>query len=99
MISPVTPPQSPLQELIHGPLPTARTVRPANGDVVYGICSLGDGGRVLDKFGFATLDCRPGTRPGLTRLPLECWHDRLRTDTPPSLRVGNSASRIGCGGR
>ncbi|WP_327096018.1 hypothetical protein OIE68_39700 [Nocardia vinacea] len=69
MISPVTPPQSPLQELIHGPLPTARTVRPANGDVVYGICSLGDGGRVLDKFGFATLDCRPGTRPGLTRLP------------------------------
>ncbi|MEV6336573.1 hypothetical protein AB0M12_17860 [Nocardia vinacea] len=68
MIAPVIPPQAPLQELIHGPLPESRTVRPADGDVVYGICTLGDGGRVLDKLGFAALDWRPGTRLELTCL-------------------------------
>ncbi|WP_433621040.1 hypothetical protein [Nocardia sp. CA-120079] len=68
MIAPVIPPQSPLQELIHGPLPERQTVRPADGDVVYGICTLGDGGRVLDKLGFAALDWRPGTCLELTRL-------------------------------
>ncbi|MEV2221759.1 hypothetical protein AB0E01_18020 [Nocardia vinacea] len=55
MIAPVIPPQSPLQELIHGALPTTPTVRPADGDVVYGICTVGDGGRILDKLGFAAL--------------------------------------------
>ncbi|MEV4241263.1 MULTISPECIES: hypothetical protein [unclassified Nocardia] len=68
MIAAVIPPHSPLQELIHGHLPTSRTVRPADGDVVYGICTLGDGGRVLDKLGFAALDWRPGTRLELTCL-------------------------------
>lgn len=62
MIAPVIPPQAPLQELIHGPLPESRTVRPADGDAVYGICTVGDGGRVLDKLGFAVLDWRAGTR-------------------------------------
>ncbi|MFE9324326.1 hypothetical protein ACIHDR_10850 [Nocardia sp. NPDC052278] len=68
MIAPVIPPQSPLQELIHGPLATVQAVRPADGDVVYGICTVGDGGRVLDKPGFAALDWRAGTRLELTRL-------------------------------
>ncbi|WP_329408245.1 hypothetical protein OG563_38590 [Nocardia vinacea] len=68
MIAPVIPPQSSLQELIHGPLPESPMVRPADGDVVYGICTVGDGGRVLDKLGFAALDWRPGARLELTRL-------------------------------
>jgi hypothetical protein len=62
MIAPVIPPQSPLQELVHGPLVTNRAVRPADGDLVYGLCSVGDGGRILDKITFTALDWRPGMR-------------------------------------
>ncbi|MGQ4619565.1 hypothetical protein [Nocardia sp. R7R-8] len=62
MIAPVIPPQSPLQELVHGPLVTIRVVRPADDDLAYGICSVGDGGRILDKMTFTALDWRPGMR-------------------------------------
>jgi hypothetical protein len=55
VIAPVIPPQSPLQELVHGPLVTNRVVRPADGAVVYGLCCVGDGGRILDKFTFTSL--------------------------------------------
>ncbi|MBF6224241.1 hypothetical protein IU470_03790 [Nocardia abscessus] len=54
------PAQFPLQELIHGPQVTNRVVRPADGDVVYGLCTVGDGGRVLDKITFR----RPGLAAG-----------------------------------
>lgn len=66
MIAPVIPPQSPLQELVHGPLVTNRVVRPADDDLVYGLCSVGDGGRILDKITFTALDWRPGMRLELT---------------------------------
>jgi hypothetical protein len=68
VIAPVIPPQSPLQELIYGPHVTNRMVRTADGDLVYGLCTVGDGGRVLDKHTVAALDWRPGTRLELTRL-------------------------------
>ncbi|MFF0532789.1 hypothetical protein ACFYT3_31000 [Nocardia amikacinitolerans] len=68
MIAPVIPPQSSLQELVHGPLVTNRLVRPADDDLAYGICSVGDGGRILDKVIFAALDWRPGIRLDLSCL-------------------------------
>ncbi|MBF6260012.1 hypothetical protein IU468_27450 [Nocardia farcinica] len=68
MIAPVIPPQSSLQELVHGPLVTNRLVRPADDDLAYGICSVGDGGRILDKIIFAALDWRPGIRLDLSCL-------------------------------
>ncbi|WP_454199322.1 hypothetical protein [Nocardia sp. Marseille-Q1738] len=40
---------------------TTPTVRPADGDVVYGICTVGDGSRVLDKIIVTVLDWRLGT--------------------------------------
>ncbi|MFF7942874.1 hypothetical protein ACFZC5_24420 [Nocardia gamkensis] len=67
MIAPVIPPQSPLQELIYGPQVTNRVVRTPDGDVVYGLCTVGDGGRVLDKHTVTGLDWRPGSRQELTR--------------------------------
>ncbi|MGK8489645.1 hypothetical protein [Nocardia asiatica] len=66
MIAPVIPPQSPLQELVHGPLVTNRVVRTADDDLVCGLCSVGDGGRILDKITFTALDWRPGMRLELT---------------------------------
>ncbi|MGY1898312.1 hypothetical protein [Nocardia gipuzkoensis] len=68
MIAPVIPPQSRLQELVHGPLVTNRVVRPADDDLVYGLCCVGDGGRILDKHAFAALGWRPGMRLELTCL-------------------------------
>jgi hypothetical protein len=68
VIAPVIPPQSPLQELVHGPLVTNRVVRPADDDLVYGLCCVGDGGRILDKITFTALDWRPGMRLELTCL-------------------------------
>ncbi|MEV4233574.1 hypothetical protein AB0J47_00140 [Nocardia sp. NPDC049737] len=88
MIAPVIPPQSPLQELIHGPLPTTPTVRPADGDVVYGICTVGDGGRVLDKLGFAALGWRPGTRLELTRLDAGVLLARPALDGQTTIAAG-----------
>ncbi|WP_051174955.1 hypothetical protein [Nocardia exalbida] len=68
MIAPVIPPQSSLQELIYGPQVTNRAVRPADDDLVYGLCSVGDGGRILDKITFTALGWRPGMRLELTCL-------------------------------
>jgi len=49
MIVPVIPPQSPLQELIHGPVAAPPLVRTANPEIVYGICTLGESGCLLDR--------------------------------------------------
>ncbi|MEV2226860.1 hypothetical protein AB0E01_44560 [Nocardia vinacea] len=46
---------------------TTRFVSPT-GDVVYGMCTVGEAGRVLDKHAFATLGWRPGARLELTCL-------------------------------
>ncbi|WP_406274572.1 hypothetical protein OH799_01435 [Nocardia sp. NBC_00881] len=68
MIAPVVPPLSPLQELIHGPQATTHAVRTADGDVVYGMCMVGESGRILDKTSFAALGWGPGMRLELTLL-------------------------------
>lgn len=48
MITPIVPPTSPLQELLHGPA-SAPQVRTADPDTVYGLCTLDVAGRVVDK--------------------------------------------------
>ncbi|WP_410874811.1 hypothetical protein [Nocardia sp. A7] len=62
MIAPVIPPQSTLQELVHGPLAATRSIGPADDNLVIGTCTVGDGGRILDKITFAALDLSRGTR-------------------------------------
>ena len=50
MIPPLIIPQAPLEELIHGPLPTPRQpVRIADGDIVYDVSTVGEAGRVPDR--------------------------------------------------
>lgn len=68
MIVPVIPPQSSLQELIHGPAAAPPLVRTANPEIVYGICTLGESGRVLDRHIYQVLAWEPGTRLSLTYL-------------------------------
>lgn len=62
MIAPIVPPQAPLQELLHGSLTPPVPVRTADGDIVYGMSTVGDGGRVLDRQLIARLGWLPGTR-------------------------------------
>ena len=68
MIAPVIPPQSTLQGLIHGPLASTRAIGPVDDNLVIGVCTVGDGGRVLDKIAFTALDLSSGTRIDLTCL-------------------------------
>ncbi|WP_280453608.1 hypothetical protein [Nocardia brasiliensis] len=62
MIPALVPPQGQLQELVHGPVPTDQIVRVADGDLVYGVSSVGDGGRIADKHLLSALGCRPSIR-------------------------------------
>ncbi len=66
MIPPVVPPQSPLQELIHGPRLDRPTLPSADKDLLYGMSTVGDGGRVVDRFVMAGLGWTPGTRLDVT---------------------------------
>jgi hypothetical protein len=60
VIAPVIPPQPPLQELVHVPAVTNRVVRPADDDLVYGLCSVGTEAGSPDAITFTALDWRPG---------------------------------------
>ncbi|MFX0581069.1 hypothetical protein [Nocardia nepalensis] len=63
MIPPLIPPQAPLEELIHGPLPTPEPpIRVPDADAVYGMSTVGDGGRVSDRHVLGSLGWIPGTR-------------------------------------
>ena len=62
MIPALIPPQAPLDQLVHGSAPVAPAHRVADGDVVYGICTVGEAGRILDHHLFAALGWAPGTR-------------------------------------
>jgi hypothetical protein len=63
MIPPLIPPQAPLDELIHGPLPgPPQPHLIADGDILYGVSTLGEAGRVLDRYVLKALDWLPGTR-------------------------------------
>ncbi|WP_109526753.1 MULTISPECIES: hypothetical protein [Nocardia] len=68
MIAPVIPPRSPLQELVSGPQVTNRSVRPRNVHVQYGLCTVGAGGRIVDRSVFGALGRQPGIRLELTHL-------------------------------
>ncbi|WP_433664765.1 hypothetical protein ACQPW1_23010 [Nocardia sp. CA-128927] len=48
--------------MIHGPVPTDQIVRVADGDLVYGVSSVSDGGRIADKHLLSALGCRPSIR-------------------------------------
>ncbi|BDT85631.1 hypothetical protein FMUAM8_13950 [Nocardia cyriacigeorgica] len=63
MIPPLIPPQAPLEQLIRGPLPKAPGPAPIpHDDVLYGISTVGEAGRVLDRYVITALDWLPGTR-------------------------------------
>ncbi|MGV9678842.1 hypothetical protein ACWDSJ_26465 [Nocardia sp. NPDC003482] len=67
MIAPVVPPQAPLQQLIHGTMPTPAVVATRDDDVVYGLSTVGQGGRVVDRRMFARLGWHPGERVRIDR--------------------------------
>ncbi|WP_280457972.1 hypothetical protein [Nocardia carnea] len=62
MIPALIPPQAPLDQLVHGSAPVAPVHRVADGDVVYGVCTVGEAGRILDRHLFAALGWAPATR-------------------------------------
>ncbi|MGW6729633.1 hypothetical protein ACWF9G_27345 [Nocardia sp. NPDC055029] len=72
MIEPVIPPQSSLQERLHGPLPVSVIPRTADPEIVYGIAVVNHAGRVADHAVFSALGWSPGTR-----LTVSCPEDRL----------------------
>lgn len=61
MITPIVPPQAPLQELINGPIAYPVPVRGAKDDLVYGMSTVGEAGRILDRQIFRKLTWNPGT--------------------------------------
>lgn len=60
---PLVPPTGSLEELIHGLGPTASPApeRVADDELVYGVCTVGQAGRVLDRHLFTALGWAPGT--------------------------------------
>lgn len=72
MIEPVIPPQTSLQERLHGPLPVSAIPRTADPDIVYGIAVVNHAGRVADHAVFSALCWSAGTR-----LTVSCPEDRL----------------------
>ncbi|WP_063056494.1 hypothetical protein [Nocardia salmonicida] len=72
MIEPVIPPQTALQERIHGPLPVSAIPRTADPQIIYGIAVMSHAGRVADRPVFLALGWSPGTR-----LTVSCPEERL----------------------
>ncbi|MFD6157279.1 hypothetical protein ACFWF7_21660 [Nocardia sp. NPDC060256] len=71
LIPPAIPPLTPVDELIE----TLRTApplvaEPIDHDIIYGMCTVGDGGRIHDKHLLATLGWIVGTR-----LDIRCHPD------------------------
>ncbi|MDN2495935.1 hypothetical protein FHY52_04375 [Nocardia nova] len=68
MIAPVIPPQTPLQQLIHGTHTLPPLPAPApDADLVVGMSTVGRGGRVVDRKVFAALGWEAGDRLMLRR--------------------------------
>jgi len=62
MIPPLIPPQAPLEQLIRGTLPGPPELTPVpDDDILCGVSTLGEAGRVLDRYVMAALDWGPGT--------------------------------------
>lgn len=62
MIEPLVPPQTALQDHIHGPLPVCVVPGTADPDLAYGVAVVGDAGRVADRAVLSALNWSPGTR-------------------------------------
>ncbi|MFI6953965.1 hypothetical protein ACIBJI_10850 [Nocardia sp. NPDC050408] len=63
MIPPLVLPQAPLEQLIRGPLPgPPEPASIPDDDILCGISTLGEAGRVLDRYVMAALDWSPGTK-------------------------------------
>ncbi|MEV0332411.1 hypothetical protein [Nocardia sp. NPDC050717] len=62
MIEPLIPPQTALQDRIHGPLPTCVIPGTADPNLAYGVAVIGDAGRVADRAVLSALSWSPGTR-------------------------------------
>ncbi|MEU0502414.1 hypothetical protein [Nocardia sp. NPDC005998] len=63
MIPPLVLPQAPLEQLIRGPLPgPPEPASIPDDDILCGISTLGEAGRVLDRYVMAALDWSPGTQ-------------------------------------
>ncbi|MGA4791289.1 hypothetical protein [Nocardia sp. AB354] len=78
MIAPVIPPQTPLQQLIHGPHSLAPLPVPApDADLVVGMSTVGRGGRVVDRKVFAALGWEAGDR-----LMLRCAEHGILVASP-----------------
>ncbi|GGN90683.1 AbrB/MazE/SpoVT family DNA-binding domain-containing protein [Nocardia rhizosphaerihabitans] len=85
MIEPIIPPQTPLQERIHAPLPMRFIPRTTDPEIIYGFAVVGDAGRVTDRAVLTALGWLPGTR-----LTVSCPEDRLilvREATDGSVQV------------
>ncbi|WP_146102215.1 hypothetical protein [Nocardia nova] len=80
MIAPVIPPQTPLQQLIHGPHSLAPLPVPApDADLVVGMSTIGRGGRVVDRKVFTALGWDTGAR-----LALRCAEHGILVASPDS---------------
>ncbi|BDT87259.1 hypothetical protein FMUAM8_30230 [Nocardia cyriacigeorgica] len=66
MIAPLVPPQSPLQELIHGPRLDPPALPSADKDILYGMSTVGGAGRLVETFVMTGLGWTPGTRLAMT---------------------------------
>ncbi|MGW0358536.1 hypothetical protein ACWDXV_30470 [Nocardia nova] len=62
MITPVIPPQDPLQELVHGPALRPAPRPAADPDLRFAISTVGEGGRVVSRHLFTALEWQPAQR-------------------------------------
>ncbi|MFF0495693.1 hypothetical protein ACFYU5_04740 [Nocardia aobensis] len=90
VIAPVIPPQTPLQQLIHGPHSLAPLPVPApDADLVVGMSTVGRGGRVVDRKVFAELGWEAGDRLMLRRAEYGILLASADAEGPISLRDGS----------
>ncbi|MEV6558202.1 hypothetical protein AB0M22_20980 [Nocardia sp. NPDC051756] len=80
LIPPAIPPLTPINELIESLRTTPPPVpAPIDRNIVYGMCTVGDAGRIHDKHLLATLHWTAGTR-----LDISCCPDGAVLVHPPS---------------
>ncbi len=62
VIPPLIPPQTPLEQRSRGPLPGPPEPAPGpDDDILFGVSTLGEAGRVLDRYLMSALEWAPGT--------------------------------------
>lgn len=65
MIPHLEPPQAPLQELLHGPMTATPPLPLRPSDLVYGLSTVSDGGRIVERHVFAAPAWSEGDRLSL----------------------------------